>query len=349
MSVNLNVPSNLFEFPEESHQNLLIGDFVEGMNYLIGRTVTILSQTDKRPLIPFYDRYKAIQELTNHKLKVSGGAIWSCYGVYNKYGKQLEGNAGFICFPHSSKVGKKQKEIHVYNQVAVEQVPHLFKYVEYCYKSSKGGKCMAPLVEAQYKWRADEIKNRDLGHVSKVHFKPAVKYEDLSPSLQQSIPYFTKIVRTGLHFANAYPNYEKGAQPDLSEFYSGPNPCYGQIKDNGGIGIDASYNNPSTILTPWGKFQIRGTSWINPEYNQFLQKKFEFATKVAAYEVKDWGWVGPIESITKDVDGNKIPEIEEKESKDCVPYDHVRRDWKLIRDHVFKEACEKEKVNLLRE
>lgn len=300
------------------------------------------TQTFKKSNVLLFDLQKAKEELAYHKLSVSEGAIWSNYGMLDKEGKYIAEDTQFVAFEDMEE-GWQHKRIKPINDEVLNAIPNLFHYVQHCHQSREEPErlCLAPLHEATYKWTVNEIISLDLGHISKPQFKPSVSWDDLSDELKDKVPYYTEVLRVAIAFNREYIRDGKNMRSiDLTEFYGGMNPYYGQIKDNGGIGVVANYM-PSTILTPWGEFTVRLMT-VKEGFHERLKEKFSFILRHPRNEVKHVGWFGPTYSITRGIDGDTLSEIVDQ--TDYIPYETVKGNWKQIRDHVFVEACKQQRA-----
>jgi hypothetical protein len=90
-------------------------------------------------------------------------------------------------------------------------------------------------------------------------------------------------------------------------YNGGPNHFYGNIKDNGGLFLVESYWNPGYIMTPLGEWAV--TNGGECSHDWFKTAKDRLGLVVVQEHCNNkMGSYGPVYRITKDLEGNPLPE-----------------------------------------
>ena len=94
-----------------------------------------------------------------------------------------------------------------------------------------------------------------------------------------------------------------GLIPRLNE---SPNPYYGSTVD--GLALIHYYGGPSAIATPYGEWMCTGGGCLkNLNWFEEARDRLGLVEVVAGVQL-DEGYFGPVHAITKDLDGNPLPE-----------------------------------------
>jgi hypothetical protein len=92
----------------------------------------------------------------------------------------------------------------------------------------------------------------------------------------------------------------------------GINPFYDRIPFDGAIGLKMYYGAPSSLLTPLGEMKITGSGCHPNNMDEVMQELTDTLGLVEVLpEVNDtMGCHGPIYAITKDLNGNPLPQLD---------------------------------------
>ena len=113
----------------------------------------------------------------------------------------------------------------------------------------------------------------------------------------------------------------------------GINPCHDQVESNGAMALEMYYGMPSTLHTPLGRVEFAGSG--QGDFNdvmELLTERFGLEEIVPVTQT-DNGAFGPIYRITKDLEGNELPEVIYAKKADFIGYDNARALWEDVKPH----------------
>lgn len=143
--------------------------------------------------------------------------------------------------------------------------------------------------------------------------------------------YFMKVTEIVGYIRNTME--ENGIELEAQDMQ--PNPAYGQIIKNGGIGLEFYCGFPTKVLTPLGFITISINDICSDE-NLVYEKIFERLGLVCTREKKVTlgGSSGPYFAITKDLSGDEIPQYTPKEHKEYIEYTQAHKIYSEFKEFI---------------
>jgi hypothetical protein len=149
--------------------------------------------------------------------------------------------------------------------------------------------------------------------------------------------YFAKAVTIERFIVDTISAHDKFAKKELNAEI--PNPHYYQVESNGGLALIMYDGMPSSFGTPLGELRLGGRGVSNQDVRDMLRERLGLV-EIVPKQVTMEGEFGPIMSITKDLEGNPLPQAVLRTTKKnyLQPNSEGHSSWMLTQDEIGNDG-----------